>query len=438
MVKHRIEDFYAFRIGNMWSYFARENFSFWMMCCYLFVEYFRPQSIYPAIDVLPWAQLFLTGALVGMAMDRSVKWVSSPVNVWLIIFAVVIYLSSLFAFFPEISREHYIDFYSWFVIYFLIITVINTKERFYIFAMILLFCSAKIAVGTSMSWASRGFSFTDWGLMGPRGYFQNSGELSILMLTLFPLSFNLLRAMQYRKARRWEKAVLLVFTIAPIMTILGASSRGAQIALVVVLGMMFRRSIFRMKPLVAIAASVFIAWSVLPEEQKQRFTEIGEDRTSEQRMLYLENGWDMMRENPVLGVGFFNFPRYFALNYPEDVITISRSAELAHNIFIQVGTDAGFLGLVVFLALIAAVLKTAFRNSRREEPGEVLPAISAGLGYGIVGFVVAGQFVTVAYYPFLWIGAAMVVSLDNVLRSSGQPIKSGVATGPRRQFTTAS
>ncbi|MGQ9424688.1 O-antigen ligase family protein [Gilvimarinus sp. F26214L] len=410
-----IGDFYAFRAWTMLGHFFRDHFSFWMICLYLFFEYFRPQAIYPVIDVAPWAQIFIIAALVGALFDRSVTWVSHRLNFWMVLFAGIIYLSSVFAYFPEVSREYYIDFYGWFVIYFLIINIVNTKERFYIFLMIFLFCAAKIALGTSLSWASRGFSFTDWGLMGPRGYFQNSGELAILMLTLFPVAFYLFLEMRKKEqVRWWEKGLLFAFFAAPLLTILGASSRGAQIALAVTLVLMYRRNIFRIKPMIAVAVLLVASVFLLPEEQKERFTQIGEDRTSQQRMLYLENGWEMMKEYPVLGVGYFNFPPYFAMHYPEDIITVNEQAELAHNIFIQVGTDAGFVGLAVFMMLILTGIRTAFRL--RSEPGvdSVLSGTAAGLGYGIIGFVIAGQFVTVAYYPFLWIGLSFIVALNNV------------------------
>lgn len=430
-----VEDFYAFRVGPMWGHFIRDNISFWMICLYLFFEYFRPQAIYPQINVIPWAQTFLIAAFIGALFDRSVRWVSSPVNKWMVFFAVTIFLSSQFAYFPEVSREHYIDFYSWFVIYFLIITIVNTKERFYIFLMVFLFCSAKIAIGTSTSWASRGFSFTDWGLMGPRGYFQNSGELAILMLTLFPLAFYLLKELRQKQIRWWERALLLAFTAAPILTILGASSRGAQIALAVTVALMFRKHIFKLKPLLGVAVLVIAGIFLLPDEQKERFTSIGDDRTSQQRMLYLENGWEMMKEYPVLGVGYFNFPRYFSMYYPEDVITYNERAELAHNIFIQVGTDAGFLGLGIFLALIISGLRIAFKPGGTENRDEVFSSIGRGLGYGLIGFTIAGQFVTVAYYPFLWIGLALIVSLSNACRVE-QPVRSLVPAGVKLSTST--
>jgi O-antigen ligase len=79
---------------------------------------------------------------------------------------------------------------------------------------------------------------------------------------------------------------------------------------------------------------------LLPEEQKERFRATGDDKTSQQRLLYWENGWEMMRDHPLDGVGFFNFVPYFERYYSEDMLY--KKAELPHNIFIQVGTDAGF------------------------------------------------------------------------------------------------
>lgn len=428
-----LDDFYAFQVGPMFRYFFRTHFAFWMICIYLFFEYFRPQAIYPVIDVFPWTRAFIILAFLGALVDPSVKWVSSPINKWIIGFSIVIAISIQLAYFPDVSREHLIDYFSWVVIYFLIITIVNTRQRFYIFLMILLFCSAKIAIGTSVKWAGRGFSFTDWGLMGPRGYFQNSGELAILMLSLFPLAFYYYRALHKKPLRKWERGLMIVFIAAPIMTILGASSRGAQLALLVVLALMYRKHVFRIKPMLAVAVVLLAASYLLPEQQKERFTQMGEDRTSQQRMLYLQNGWEMMQEYPVFGVGYYNFPRYFALHYPDDIITYNEQAELSHNIFIQVGTDAGFVGLGLFIGIILSGLRLAFRIRPHGPDDEIFRYIGIGLGYGLIGFVIAGQFVTVAYYPFLWIGVAFVAALNNVVSRAPEAVRhKGPVFAPRQ------
>ncbi len=405
-----IDNFYFLKIGILWRYMKTQHFSFWMICCYIFFEYSRPQAIFPAIDILPWAQIFILLSLMGAFLDPGVRWVKSPVNIMMHALAVWIYISSIYAFSPEVSKEHYIDFYSWYVIYFLIITIVNTRERFYIFMLVILLSMAKIAIGTSRQWVMRGFSFTGWGLMGPSGYFQNSGELAILMLMLFPLAYYLYEYLK-KDVANWERWVLLVFWVSPILTILGASSRGAQVALAAQLLVMFYKQIFKFKRLVLIGFLVTTFYYLLPDEQKARFSEAGDDRTSIQRLLYWEHGLDMVKEHPLLGVGYFNFPVYYENYYPYDMLY--ERAQLPHNIFVQLATDGGIPAFLFYLFILVYGITASWR-CRELEAGCVF--VLKGLSLGLLGFGLAGQFVSVAYYPFIWIGIGLVVSCVSVCK----------------------
>ncbi|MDH5728608.1 MAG: hypothetical protein OEZ58_06435, partial [Gammaproteobacteria bacterium] len=42
-------------------------------------------------------------------------------------------------------------------------------------------------------------------------------------------------------------------------------------------------------------------------------------------------------------------------------------------------------------------------------------SVAYGLDAGMVGFLIAGTFVTVLYYPFFWIQITMIVMLNNVV-----------------------
>jgi putative inorganic carbon (hco3(-)) transporter len=419
-----VEDFFAFKLGAMWRHTKQQHFSFWMICAYLVIEFVRPQTIFPAIDFLPWGQLFVVGALIGAFTDASIKWVACAANKWIIVFLIMILISIFFAKYPETAKKYFMIFFSWFMVYFLIINIVNTKERFYIFLMLYFIAAAKIAVGTSKSWAFRGFSFTSWGLSGPKGYFQNSGELAILMLMIFPLAFYLYQALK-GKVKSYEKWLLMLFWICPILTILGASSRGAQIALVLELLVIFRKSLVSPKLLVGVVVLCMGIFYLLPDEQKERFSKTGDDKTSKQRLLYWEHGWDMMTENPITGVGFFNFVPYYENNFRSDMLY--PHAELPHNIFIQVGTDAGFIALFCFIMLIFYCIYTCYKIAKRINyaPGSTWPYIAAGLGMGVFGFLIAGQFVTVGYYPFLWIHLALIACLEKTT----MPEKHRVAHG---------
>lgn len=416
MSNETIDNFYVFKIGAMWRYFKKQHFSFWMICGYLFFEFVRPQALFPVIDFIPWAQILLIGSLVGALVDPTVKWVSSTANIYITLFLVTILISVATAMYPSFAYDNFMSFFSWFVIYFLIVNIVNTPERFYLFLLIYIVAAGKIAFGTSRSWAFRGFSFTSWGLMGPRGYFQNSGELSILMLMLFPLAFYLYQALK-NKLLKWEKILLIGFWVCPILTILGASSRGAQVALVVQLMIVFRKSLFRIKPLIGVIILSLSLYHLLPQEQKDRFSNVGDDRTSQQRLLYWEHGWEMMKDYPVTGVGFFNFIPYYENYYSYDMLY--PKAQLPHNIFIQVGTDAGFIALFFFMTVIVYCFFSVWKIINFSK-SEFFKATAAGFGIGILGFVIAGQFVTVSYYPFLWVHLAFIVVTLNMVRKENQ------------------
>jgi O-antigen ligase len=410
-----MDDFYALRFKPMWVYFKKEHFSFWMICGYLIIEYVRPQSIFPAIDFLPWAQVFLLGALAGWMADRKSKWVASPANKWMIAFLLVIIAATYTATYPDYSKKYFMNFFVWLVIYFSIVLVVNTRQRFYIFILIFLFASFKISFSEARIWASRGFSFTSWGLQGPPGYFTNSGELAIQMLVYAPVAYHLYLFISPWLVR-WKKIMMILMPFTAGMTVIGASSRGGQIGMVVQIYQLFLKGRLSIKSIAITAAIVGLVYYAIPEQQKLRFASTGKDKTSEQRLLYWKHGREMIQEDPFLGVGYFNFIPYYEAHFADDLLY--DHAELPHNIFIQIGTDAGYLGLGVYLMLIyqqfALNRETRKQSTKLKKDGALFLSLAKGLDIGMCGFLIAGQFVTVGYYPFMWINLAFAAALRNV------------------------
>ena len=415
MPKHKQftdEDLFSLKLKNLWGYFKSESFAFWMICAYLFLEYVRPQSIIPALDILPWSQLSVLGAIVGAVFDKTVKWVGSAANKLLVLFLLTIIVSSISAYWPSISYKNLEHIYTWVIIYFLIISIINTRQRFFIFFLVFLVASFKISLSLAITWAKRGFSFTGWGLMGPPGFFQNSGELAIQMVVYWPVALAMTLFLKPYLSK-WMYRLGLAMPVTAWAVILGSSSRGGQLALAAQFASKYARKIFRPKILIAIAASAWLFWTVLPAEQKLRFSEMGEDKTSQQRLLYWQNGWDMMLDNPIFGVGYFNFIPYYETYYRDDILFTN--AELPHNILVQVGTDAGFIGLGLYISIIIyAFLSMRSLSNEKISSVSLESKLASGFNFSLLGFLVAGQFVTVAYYPFLWIHLAMIVCLKSI------------------------
>lgn len=408
--------FFALKSSAIGSHLARERPAFWGLIGYFVIEYVRPQSIWPALDVLPWAQAFLLLTVVGLGMERRRVWVSDPAHKWMVMFLLLILASTIFAYAPALSREKWMDFIGWFIVYFLVVNVATTEKRLYLLVLVFIGASFKISLHGARTWATRGFAFTDWGLMGPPGFFENSGELAVQMVMLAPISYGFMLGVRpfASKAKYWG---LVMVPVTAVMTVLGASSRGSQLALMPQLLKTFSASRRAFRALVAVSLLGVVGWFALPVEQKARFTTAGNDDTSRQRLLYWKGGVEMIREHPVLGVGYFNFAPYFERYYPEGVLR--GAAQLPHNILIQIGTDVGVTGLLVYLMLVIRAFsctREVRARARALRDGSYYIHLSRGFDSALIGFLIAGQFVTIGYYPFFWIHLALVVAMRNVVK----------------------
>ena len=282
-----ISDFYAVRIKSLWRGFRQEHLSFWFLNAYFFFEYVRPQQIYPAIDVIPWAQTMLMATVISVYSDKSVRWVSNIENKLFILFCFIIVLSGIFAFKPSVSWAYWQLMFNWFLVYFLLVLIVNSERRLFLFTLLYLLFSFKMAQHGFFSWARRGFSFTSWGLIGAGGWFQNSGEFAIQMLIFSTLSAAFVMALKehWGRLKRW---FFYMMPFMGVMSVMGASSRGAQLGLAAIGAYLLIKSKAGLKTYIYLALLALLLFFVLPEEQIERFSSIGEDKTSILQACLLE------------------------------------------------------------------------------------------------------------------------------------------------------
>lgn len=415
-----IKEYYSLNIKALWKGLKQEHISLWMLCIYFFFEYVRPQTLYPELDILPWGQTFLILTVITATLDKSIHWVSYIENKLLFVFCIILILSGIFAFNPSVSWDYKNTMFGWVVVYFLVITVVNTEKRLILFILAYLLFSLKMAQHGAISWAMRGFSFASYGLVGSPGWFRNSGEYAIQMLIYGSLAIAFVVPLKNYWGR-YKKWFLYVLAAMGYMAVMGASSRGSQIALAMIGIWMLLKQKSGFKGLVILAIISFALYAVLPEEQMQRFREIGEDNNSLQRLAYWKIGLQqIIPEHLFLGVGYHNWVSYLDFLYPQGVGVMGIIQE-CHNIYIQAASELGILGLFVFLfmAIFGFIANANTRKFVRNLDNKFLFYLSYGLDAGLLGYLVAGSFVTVLYYPFFWIQIAMIVALYNVARNLG-------------------
>lgn len=414
-----MEQLYAIRIGAIIAVIRNEGWAFTFICIYLFLEYIRPQSIYPSVDILPWVPIILALAFISLVGSGQLKGQSNSLNKLVVCYGCVVLLSSTFSEYPALSFSQWRVFYDWFIIYFFIVLIVNNEKRFFIFFLSFLLYSLKMSQHGFLSWAKIGFGFRGWGVSGAPGWFHNSGEVGIQMCIYVPLSIAFIVA-TYKFLSKPKLLFFLLMPFTGIGTAVATSSRGALVGLAAA---SFRPLI--MKPGSAIVAALllavvaFLAVQFIPEGSLQRFQSAGTDGTSLHRLERWEHGIDTMNKFPLFGVGFEAWAQYYPMNYE----LMNQGSFLVHNVFVQCGSELGYSGLLVFVLMILACFANT-RKVRQLSAGQqdrFLATMSYGFDAALLGFLGSGFFVTVLYYPYFWIHCAMTVCLCTAARKKFSP-----------------
>ncbi|WP_331047720.1 O-antigen ligase family protein [Gemmatimonas sp.] len=382
----------------------------------------------------------LAGAVLAFLMEGRRPALPTPATVALLGFTVVFLMSSLFA---ERASESVNDiklFANWLLVIVLITGTVTTERRWFLFLVLFLLFSLKMSQHGFRSWVTRGFAFTGWGVTGGPGWFQNSGEFALQMGIFVPLSTYLYLAIRPQLSRL-KRLLMLMLPISGVASIIASSSRGGLLALAAVAIWAALRSRYRFRASFALVVVAPLIWLIVPAEMKARFTTAGTDATSLSRLTYWKYGMEMAKDHPVLGVGVGNWESYYRAHYFVAGDTLNRfdetgkvKIEVAHNSFVEVGSQMGYAGLLAFVSVLISIFiinrRTRVLLERLSDRGRLLSLSARALDDGVVAFCIAGFFMSVALYPFVWFQLAMSAGVHAAARNLVQSARKAQATHP--------
>jgi hypothetical protein len=193
--------------------------------------------------------------------------------------------------------------------------------------------------------------------------------------------------------------------------------------------MLFKRP--RLHVLLLIALGGVLALAALPSNYVERMSIVFDALTGNQRAILTEYSLrgragavsaavDMFADHMVLGVGRENYPLY-QLDYLEgSALAFHNRAIPPHDLYLEIATEHGAVGLVVFAGLILACVR-ALREARRrfmtllDRDGAEL---AGWLGIGLLGYLVSGLFLHGAFLYMLWLQIALIVALRQISRNA--------------------
>ena len=128
-------------------------------------------------------------------------------------------------------------------------------------------------------------------------------------------------------------------------------------------------------------------------------------------------GFHMIEAHPIAGIGLGNFkplmPSYMYL--PPG--TIPDVDSLAHNMFIEVAAELGLPALVIFVSIFWFTYRSLGKLRRSPSAPILIRETASALQAGLVGFAVAGSFVSAEYQKTSWMGFALMFCLMPLAKS---------------------
>jgi probable O-glycosylation ligase (exosortase A-associated) len=247
---------------------------------------------------------------------------------------------------------------------------------------------------------------------GSTSFLSNATDFGAAMCVVAPFAFYLTKLAN----PRWLRAVGLVSTAMFVLSIVRTGSRGAALGLIAMAAVFWFKSRQKLTVAFAVVGLLIGVWIITPQASKERFisaTNYQQDRTASSRLDFWKAGIGMFLSHPITGVGIYNF-RFAYVAGGGDV------AIVPHSIFIQAASELGVPGISILFALLILMFRRNW-ETRRLATGDshdarFLRGFADALDISLVGFIVSGTFLTILYYPHIFVLLAMTISLNQIAR----------------------
>jgi O-antigen ligase len=376
------------------------------MLCYILVMYLRPHEFIPELMDVPLMPTFLGLSLLLWLTRQPNKNFAAPHFGLLIAMMCVMFISVLLTngFSPAWAATT--DFMPVALTFFMLATTIDSVAKLRAVFVVMGFIVVVIA-HHSIGQAETGVGWTGATLVDERiaylGYLNDPNELSMVFLMTLPMVLYMAgRSGKLMKLVWWTVAGLLLYTVK-----LG-NSRGAVLSFCAI---MFQYGIFRFGLFKSLLVGPFALLPVIIFGPSRANEISADEESAEGRIEAWHEGFQMLREHPLFGVGKGLF--------------VDHNSLTAHNSYVLAMAEMGTIGFHVWFSF---VVLTWLMCKRVYDAGPGAPAVgtqaewdevreaSRIVWYGFTSMLVSIFFLSRSYVPFIYYHMAMVVAMYQLAR----------------------
>jgi probable O-glycosylation ligase (exosortase A-associated) len=266
---------------------------------------------------------------------------------------------------------------------------------------------------------------------GPAGTFVgDNNDLALALNMVLPLLLYLSKD----EPRQWLRALLKTCFVMSIVAIIFTYSRGGFLALAFVSFLLMIKAKYKSLAIVAAAFGFLLAMWLVPAKWGDRMNTIQtyeQDGSAMGRINAWKTAWNVAIDRPLTGGGFETFtPQVFRKYSPQP-----DNYHDAHSNYFEILGEQGFIGLGLYLLMIAScIIRLRFLKSRvRRDPAlQWAQHYPDMLQVSIFAYVVGGTFLGRAYFDMFYQLVGGLAILNGLIASAEPKSIKRVAAAPTR------
>ena len=348
-----------------------------LFCGYVIIWYLQIGYRRPELGAMRF-EFFYAAILSLFALNyTSAANYQCPLTKHLILYFIVVIIQIPFSYNADYSWQVFVDrivkfaFMAWFIIAF----VKSPKGLIFFLCAFMLACMKMGEEGFlgqltgSLVWQNQGIMR----LHGTTPLYEHPNSFSGMALGTLPFVITF-----FPIVNKYLKALLALQTAFAMNIIIFSGSRTAYVGtLVLVLVTIIKSKNNKVKLGFILGVAALCSIQIIPAEYMGRFASIYdpnkqvEGTSSQGRILILKDAWAIFIEHPFgIGVAAFPFIR-------EDIYGRSQDT---HNLYLEIATNLGIQGLIVFGLFINSLLKTLnrIRILSEEKANKLVQAVLTG------------------------------------------------------------
>jgi hypothetical protein len=392
---------------------------FYLVLAYLLFEFGRPQELIPGLRAIPFGTGLSVLILLNVLMSGKFDFSRLQTKLWLPLFAVMAIHVPI-----AVNNFHALmtfkDMFLLYCVYLGIVTFVDSLEKMTMLIKMWMGILGFLAV---MGVAKGG--------VGIGGWMGDENDFCMVMNMAVPYGYFLL----FSATGVAQKMKYLGFLGAFILAAMASLSRGGFIGLASVGAYCWYRSPKKLNAFIVVVVAVLFMLALAPATYWDEISSstsdetLGEEGTGGARLYTWGIGMKMFFANPIIGVGQDNFP--WTVDIYEAGETFherSFGGRQAHSAWVTLIAELGLAGIII----IGAMLFQCYRDLKwirkrfapaesRQKHGQTVQAgedmrayLARAMEGSLIGFIVSGVFISILWYPALWIMLALVVALRNI------------------------